>query len=77
MKFCLLEVGEPSIKFKSKQRCWQIKCWDDCICSGMLICDNIGREEGHSSSYKLNIIDEFFNGFKSISNSIYKNNTSS
>jgi len=21
MKFCLLEVGEPSIKFESKQRC--------------------------------------------------------
>jgi len=36
-----------------------------------------GRKEGLSSGHKLNIIDRFTDEFKSIDNSIYKNDLSS
>ena len=36
-----------------------------------------GRKEGRTSGHKLNITNGFTDGFKSIGNSVYKNNTSS
>ena len=35
------------------------------------------NKKGHSSGYKLNILDRFTNIFKSVGNFVYKNDTSS